>query len=1390
MRRQTSRPYPHQDEPDAEDAMDIRAASSSGKRPRIPSPTTSSHKARPPLRSLDSSHSVSSDHSHTYNQFIRRYRPGAITDEDPSKEHDNRYHSYGFRQLLDEINSDDSDGEGYARETLSEMEEGLLLQGLDVLRPSARGTASEPYTARDRERLEWQAMLASVLAGDILKAENTRIAVALKLSKAAGSTLRADLWLGIQAKLHGRTEVDERKRIDDRRLHIVDAACKEVMGFCVAEPSPGFDGLLTDNALKQVTSVLRRLDVAHSLYPSLRSFQLDYPVASTLEFRERCDALITWSTVISSLRQNIHILSKWTGSDTLNVTPSTSHTSTPLSSITHLPGEDDRGTTFVERLLKEDAMQREFEKGSMTTIHALVGTTRAAHVDQAAIFHHMNLPSLEQELVPLVTFLTSLAQVVLRVQLSYAQKLKNPDVLILDQMMEELKVKIGFACALKRQYQAFLAPDPGGNWNLPPCISDDYDSVILEALTFFFQLIYWKLKSGLKSIYYQETDTIEAQWATFSDVSLSVPGGPSLVAEQLSSLTHKLMVRITHFFDTQVISPLLTIEQKRQLRDRGLPTPNRESQTAFEVYMDSSVSTDKVPMTNEQLKAATALTNASVLARRFSNSAEYDVEDVPIDDLIAALVDTDHCLVYTRTWEEDGTFIIVHPNLRERPGAIQRIMMEAFHVTEADGDMWFMDTGDARSDGTADSETTYVLVLSQRSQFVWNGSVLMLDIPKFDLRLTDNRIRLIADGPLHRLTLAKIQFSEALHLFDEAGETPGFPLLRCLVESQAHLPFVNHELKKMSRATTHLAESVLRSVHHVWDALRDTEGYQELLQNWFLFASEHGRYSQKHMDAKTLERFGGLLLNLDISWVTFICDECDASQQKTFRWAITALEFTLHRTRSTNISDTQFGLLRQKVATCMTLLMGQFDILDGGTLEAKREKKRRDELLRKIAIDNAIVEVKALLEEDTGPNFIDPAVHVFWNRTRQAVRVLEAQRALVGAEQNIVGKVLDEERLLDRSLLQLAGSRANISIRWQQGRFIGAGSFGSVYLAVNLDSGSLMAVKEIHFQVVAGMSSIYTQIKDELSVMELLHHPNVVEFYGIEVHRDKVFIFEEYCQCGSLGEILEHGRIEDENITQVYTMQLLEGLAYLHSEGVLHRDIKPNSESYSLSLLYRVAKYADFGAAKILSKNHRSIRRQGGERGGGESSLAGTPMYMSPEVVRNDGRGRTGAMDIWSLGCVVLECATGKKPWSNIDNEWAVMFRIGAASKHPPLPDSSQLSAKGIDFIKSCLTIDPMLRPTAQELMEHPWMVDFAETLRCYEEAELATSPPVEMPGPESFYDTATVARQAAIIQEKEVESIAAASPVMSPLMTSGSHGRPPGDHPHDSSHFLFDKYY
>ena len=107
-------------------------------------------------------------------------------------------------------------------------------------------------------------------------------------------------------------------------------------------------------------------------------------------------------------------------------------------------------------------------------------------------------------------------------------------------------------------------------------------------------------------------------------------------------------------------------------------------------------------------------------------------------------------------------------------------------------------------------------------------------------------------------------------------------------------------------------------------------------------------------------------------------------------------------------------------------------------------------------------------------------------------------------------------------------------------------------MAINLETADLMAVKEIRFQDVTSLEALQRSIKDEMTVLQLLHHPNIVEYYGVEVRRDKLYIFMEYCP-HSVAGLLEHGRFEDEIIVKVYAKQMLKGLEYLHGRGIVHR---------------------------------------------------------------------------------------------------------------------------------------------------------------------------------------------------------------------------------------------
>lgn len=135
-----------------------------------------------------------------------------------------------------------------------------------------------------------------------------------------------------------------------------------------------------------------------------------------------------------------------------------------------------------------------------------------------------------------------------------------------------------------------------------------------------------------------------------------------------------------------------------------------------------------------------------------------------------------------------------------------------------------------------------------------------------------------------------------------------------------------------------------------------------------------------------------------------------------------------------------------------------------------------------------------------------------------------------------------------------------------------------------------------------------------------------------------------------------------------------------------------------------VIKYVDFGAAKVIARQGKTLIHDHSITAKPNKSMTGTPMYMSPEVIKGENPGRPGAVDVWSLGCVILEMATGRRPWGYLDNEWAIMYNI-AQGNPPNLPTADQLSPQGIDFLSKCFIRDPRKRASAAELLQHEWIM-------------------------------------------------------------------------------------
>ncbi|KAL8926514.1 MAG: hypothetical protein Q9208_002841 [Pyrenodesmia sp. 3 TL-2023] len=273
------------------------------------------------------------------------------------------------------------------------------------------------------------------------------------------------------------------------------------------------------------------------------------------------------------------------------------------------------------------------------------------------------------------------------------------------------------------------------------------------------------------------------------------------------------------------------------------------------------------------------------------------------------------------------------------------------------------------------------------------------------------------------------------------------------------------------------------------------------------------------------------------------------------------------------------------------------------------------------------------------------------------------------------------------------------SFQIARGQLIGKGSYGRVYLGINLTTGDLLAVKQVEVnQKIAGqdkekMKEMVSALDQEIDTMQHLEHPNIVQYLGCERKEYSISIFLEYISGGSVGSCLrKHGKFEQSLVSSL-TRQVLSGLAYLHQEGVLHRDLKADNILLDVD---GTCKISDFGISKKTDNIYGNDAT---------NSMQGSVFWMAPEVVRSHGQGYSAKVDIWSLGCVVLEMFAGRRPWSK-DEAIGAIYKLGELNMAPPIPEdvSEGIGAEALAFMLDCFTVDARERPTAETLLKrHPF---------------------------------------------------------------------------------------
>jgi len=432
--------------------------------------------------------------------YVRRLRQG--TDGDYFNSTSNSF--YQESELEDE--SPSTDGH-FDNNDLYDNDN--FLYGQDDMEPSAE----ELKNPENRERLEWHSMLASVLMGDVVKQEKKRLTGPTEGKEIA--TMKTELFLGIRARVCGRSIAAQRRMVDDGQSK-TDKLIDEIIHFEIQ----GKDKT-SKTPREQVQDILLRWERCEQLWPTRGAMMEAKPNSASAAFNASWDALVAWNNTTELINTELKILQNWVGNEDLDFQRTTIAANNEAAGI-------DREASFLDRILKDDNLKSlTGESNMLSGLKSVIAKAKTTLIEYAEAFEKRHLPPYVEELLVLIGFPTRLIEEVIGMRLQYAERMREPVSMMTDQLISQFQSVLQLAVKIKQEYTHISEPEPG--WDLPPCMDENFEQVVLQGLKYYFKLIGWRIGSNRNT--FKEAEILETEWNFSNEIGRYIEGGDIEVAE-------------------------------------------------------------------------------------------------------------------------------------------------------------------------------------------------------------------------------------------------------------------------------------------------------------------------------------------------------------------------------------------------------------------------------------------------------------------------------------------------------------------------------------------------------------------------------------------------------------------------------------------------------------------------------------------------------------------------------------------------------------------------------------------------------------------------------------------------------------------------------------------